>query len=459
MGWEAESRALLSSMRKDGAVVVRYQVDGCNVELELLDCAAEGSYDFTPHPRTETKFARNQGELFAELPVGAANLAGNVSDDQALRTDYMLAGIARLPPVRVYRPSDLKGVDCQRATHVVSRVFLGGFAMVSGSESTLEASASFFDAGGGAKHSSSVKTIAREGDPAQCQAALQNGSQQPLCNIPLRVGLRAIEGVGEAICPAGTELNDDAQCVTTAVGCPAGTQWDGQHCKGKVETSCPEGHTYQAELGCVAKVVRTQPRPRTASTGRGPRLVLVPAGTFEMGSLEGGPDERLSTGRLGTYEMEKFWLDQTEVSVSHYASCVSDGACDAPATGVGCTWGSGSYGDYPINCLTVNDAHKFCRWAGKRLPTEYEWEFATRGKRSYLYAWGGETPTDQLCWSGFKGKRAAPCKVASYQQSEGGHYDLAGNVWEWTSSRYCGSADINCNRCTAPIYTQRVGVC
>ncbi|SHI79982.1 Formylglycine-generating enzyme, required for sulfatase activity, contains SUMF1/FGE domain [Arenibacter nanhaiticus] len=101
----------------------------------------------------------------------------------------------------------------------------------------------------------------------------------------------------------------------------------------------------------------------------------------------------------------------------------------------------------PVVQVAYEDALAYCKWANRRLPTEAEWERAARGKKeSSIYFWGdeekvlsqmantweGEFPVNNIKSDGFE----ARAKVGSYPPNEFGLYDMAGNVWEWTSDWY-----------------------
>jgi hypothetical protein len=206
MAWDAGSRANLKMLHEQGVVAVRYRAEGCNVELEVLDCVGEGKYEFSAYSATESKVAKSAQELFVELPIGAARLAGKLGGGRALRTDYMLSGILRIPVMQAFSPVSLKGT-CDRATHVVGKLYVGGFAMATGESEEIAAGVSVFGVGAGADRTRSAERLAEEGNAAACKAAQEQGRLEPLCSVPLRLGLVPIEGRAEGACAPGSSWN------------------------------------------------------------------------------------------------------------------------------------------------------------------------------------------------------------------------------------------------------------
>ena len=134
-----------------------------------------------------------------------------------------------------------------------------------------------------------------------------------------------------------------------------------------------------------------------------------------------------------------FELDVTEVTVDAYRSCVDAGTCGAPAPGENCNWGLADRGNHPVNCVDWHQAAAYCRWTHKRLPTEEEWEVAARGVEGREFPWGNEPPNRQLCWAPTSGGHTCPVGSFPAGNNPEGVKDLAGNVWEWTSSTYAPS--------------------
>jgi hypothetical protein len=137
--------------------------------------------------------------------------------------------------------------------------------------------------------------------------------------------------------------------------------------------------------------------------------------------------------------VQPFMLDRTEVTVAAYQA-----AGGSPTVCPGTNFGVAGTEQHPINCADFSQATAHCTLLGKRLPTEDELEWAASSTSlDATYPWGEATPTDIdfpefLCWSGGQGgNRTGTCPAGMFSpqgDSREGVQDLAGNVWEWTSS-------------------------
>jgi formylglycine-generating enzyme len=265
---------------------------------------------------------------------------------------------------------------------------------------------------------------------------------------------------------------------------------------------CYSGDTPWGEGGAevyLDEVKKINPDPIEANNKAG--MVWVAGGTFDMGSKD--PQARPDEQPIHSVKVKGFWMDQTEVSNAQFARFVAatgylttaERAIDpkalaaqlppgtplpsaedlAPASLVfqlavnhgqplgpadwwrmqkGANWrqpqgpGSSIKGkeNWPVTQVSWYDAVAYCRWAGKRLPSEAEWEWAARsGGKPNKYAWGNEPVSPQRV-NFFEGTfpiaqsttdrfpRCAPVK--SFQANALGLYDMAGNVWEWCADWY-----------------------
>jgi len=186
----------------------------------------------------------------------------------------------------------------------------------------------------------------------------------------------------------------------------------------------------------------------------GMTMVYVPAGNFEMGSQSGEPDER----PIHSVYLDAYWIDQTEMTNSMYAKCVRTGTCSPPSQAKSFTrdnyYDSSKYDDYPVIYVSWEAATTYCDWAGRRLPSEAEWEKAA--------GWEADSQTQRLYpWEGtaFNGKKANFCDVNCILDQNNPNYndgyadtapvgsypagasfygalDMAGNVWEWVTDWY-----------------------
>ena len=212
-------------------------------------------------------------------------------------------------------------------------------------------------------------------------------------------------------------------------------------------------------------------------------MVNIPSGSFPMGSPlgEGDSDEY----PLHIVQLSAFAIDRYEVTVSQYVQCHEAGICDAAGSGGSCTWGGMGKWYHPINCVTWDQAAAYCAWAGKRLPTEAEWERAANGPggasgvvwRRFPWSepctagvpvgdWDGAgcspgsscpasfnvpgvlegcggTSWDSAsalanCDSGCNDAYSKTAVVGAFEEgvSVEGVHDLSGNVWEWVEDWY-----------------------
>ena len=181
-------------------------------------------------------------------------------------------------------------------------------------------------------------------------------------------------------------------------------------------------------------------------------MVYVPAGKFLMGSsdsdTQADSDEKPQHG----VNVDAFWIDRTEVTNAQYDKCVqAKPACKASLY-AGDSRFNGD--DQPVVGVDWNDAKSYCEWAGRRLPTEAEWEKAARGTDGRIYPWGNQVATCEYAvmdegkghgcakgdaaWPvGSKPKGAGPPGVLDMAGNMwDGALDMAGNVWEWVADWY-----------------------
>jgi len=179
-------------------------------------------------------------------------------------------------------------------------------------------------------------------------------------------------------------------------------------------------------------------------------MVFIPAGSFVMGNSSESalPDQRPAhqvyldayyidkyevTNQeyeafimAGGYQKRKFWLDEgwqfiQRNKIQNHLGLNKD-LYNAP--------------DQPVIGVSWYEADAYCRWAGKRLPTEAEWEKAARGAEGFLYPWGNEMIFENIAYNIANGKRTVPVGSFLNNASPYGVMDMAGNVWEWCADWY-----------------------
>jgi formylglycine-generating enzyme required for sulfatase activity len=215
-----------------------------------------------------------------------------------------------------------------------------------------------------------------------------------------------------------------------------------------------------------------EPTPSAGETWTRPAdgmvMVYVPGGEFKMGSDDGGDyalqlcseyrsdcerewfeDER----PVRTVALDGFWIDRTEVTNGQYRQCVGAGTCDPPPRIGSYTrdtyYDDSVYDEHPVVWVAWHQAAGYCAWAGARLPTEAEWEYAARGPEGWVFPWGNKFDgtrlnycdvncpldwADETVDDGY----ADTAPVGSYPGGVSwcGALDMAGNVSEWVADWY-----------------------
>ena len=185
--------------------------------------------------------------------------------------------------------------------------------------------------------------------------------------------------------------------------------------------------------GSLPKSTNTSPLPTELIGQDGAPMVLIPAGEFTMGSDKGDDDEH----PVHRVFLNSYYIDKFEVTNGRFAKFVEAIHSEPP-------WGFAdqetpvAHADHPVRWVNWMDAVAYCLWAGKRLPTEAEWEKAARGTDGRMYPWGNDPPTPTQAVFGLKEGAETVSSIGNREkgQSPYGVHDLAGSLYEWTTDWY-----------------------
>jgi formylglycine-generating enzyme required for sulfatase activity len=179
----------------------------------------------------------------------------------------------------------------------------------------------------------------------------------------------------------------------------------------------------------------------------GMEMVLIPEGDFIMGYADSVSFGVKAERPQHIVFLNRYWIDRTEVTNAQYALCVQAKKCRKPIDGSSNLhlfyYDYPEYASYPRVNVNWNEAAQYCNWAGRRLPSEAEWEKAARGFDARIYPWGNQDPSCSLANYGNNTGDTSGSDYCVGDTTEAGSYpdgaspygvlDLAGNAWEWVN--------------------------
>ncbi len=244
--WTSDERGDLETLVHQNKVVpVRYV--GCEMEV-LEQCVAPGGYDYVPFTaKHERVTMRDEDDLYANMPIGAAALTAKLAESKQLSVDMTLVGKYESSRSAVWR-DELHG-QCDGATHVVVGLMTGAFELTAGGEATVGATVGVAGVGAGGKSHAERELLRSDGSDSACVGAKADDKSPPSgCGALLKIEL--------------VKLGD---ARTSAAECPDGTNWNGKTCLDAASTPaaaasvttvapatrCTSG-AFDATRGCVA---------------------------------------------------------------------------------------------------------------------------------------------------------------------------------------------------------------
>jgi len=188
--------------------------------------------------------------------------------------------------------------------------------------------------------------------------------------------------------------------------------------------------------------VAPTPTPSIGSKWISPKdgmvMVYVPADNFLMGAVDSDPNPQANAKPQHTVYLDAFWIDQTDVTNAMYAKCVSASTCEKPisARPYADPYSNSLFYNHPVVYVNWYMADTYCKWAGRQLPTEAQWEKAARGTDGRIYPWGNNAPTTKLL--NFGNNIGDTTEVGKYPNGASiyGALDMEGNVTQWVADWY-----------------------
>lgn len=192
--WPSGDRAELEARTRNGVVVVRYS--GCELRI-LPECSAKGAYVYMPvTPKSDLVTIRDQDELYANIPVGAAGLEGTLKKTGQLNVSTTTVGRYVAYPSAAYR-DELQGA-CAGATHIISGFTVGAFEFFAGADASVAGGASVLGAGVGASSKAQRSTLSSDGDARACRGAPAGPNAPPTdCGALIRLETAEILAPGQ----------------------------------------------------------------------------------------------------------------------------------------------------------------------------------------------------------------------------------------------------------------------
>ena len=198
--------------------------------------------------------------------------------------------------------------------------------------------------------------------------------------------------------------------------------------RGTVLTPYEEGPSETEESAPSESAANEEPVPE--------EMVTIPAGPFVRGTMSGGFDEQPQR----TIYLDTFSIDRYEVTNHQYQQFVAATGHRkaAPPSRYAKSMGKMRSPNQPVVYVSWDDAVAYCRWKGKRLPTEAEWEKAMRGTDGRLWPWGNQEKPNGANWGRVQDGHDVSARVGTFptDHSPYGVMDGAGNVMEWVADWY-----------------------